>query len=122
MDFLTQSRLHDPDNGVRGTCLRTCIAMVIGSHESAIPLRYLEVEGWWEALEEDLARMGWRIHYVPIPYLVEPSGWHVMNGPGPRGFPHSCLGYRGELIWDPHPSRDGLLTVSSYYILEPIRS
>lgn len=120
--FLTQARLHEPERGQKGTCLAACLAMVIGCEESEVPTRYLEVaeSRWWMTLEEDLAAMGWTIRYVPDPEASEPRGWHIVNGPSPRGVSHSCLGYRGTLIWDPHPSRSGLIQVDSYYVLVPL--
>lgn len=121
-EYLTQSCIHDPENGLIGTCLAASIAMVIGVPESEIPTRYLHVETglWWETLQEDLEKLGWEILYAPWPDLLEPKGWHIINGPSPRNLPHSCLGYRGELIWDPHPSRDGLVEVTDYYLLRRI--
>lgn len=124
--YLTQSRLHDPE-GEPGTCLAACLAMVMRLQESDIPLRYLAgldgPEGdWWDLLVEDCASLGWGIFFVPYPDLVEPRGWHIINGPSPRGFGHSCLGYRGELIWDPHPTRAGLVKVEDYYVLRILES
>jgi hypothetical protein len=38
---------------------------------------------------------------------------HFMSGISPRGFGHRCVGMGGELVWDPHPSRAGLMSVYS---------
>lgn len=45
---------------------------------------------------------------------------HLMSGVSPRGFCHRCVGVGGQLVWDPHPSRAGLLTVYSIGLLLPL--
>jgi hypothetical protein len=40
-----------------------------------------------------------------------PNVPHLMSGISPRGFGHRCVGVGGEVVWDPHPSQDGLVTV-----------
>jgi hypothetical protein len=42
---------------------------------------------------------------------------HLMSGISPRGFGHRCVGVGGQLVWDPHPSRAGLVTVYSIGML-----
>ena len=46
---------------------------------------------------------------------------HLMSGISPRGFGHRCVGVGGQLAFDPHPSRAGLVTVYSIGILVPLR-
>jgi hypothetical protein len=46
---------------------------------------------------------------------------HLMSGISPRGYGHRCVGVGGRLVWDPHPSKAGLLTVYSVGILVPLR-
>jgi hypothetical protein len=43
-----------------------------------------------------------------------------MSGISPRGYGHRCVGIGGKLVWDPHPSREGLLTVYSIGMLVPL--
>ena len=45
---------------------------------------------------------------------------HLMSGISPRGFGHRCVGIGGQLVWDPHPSRAGLVTVYSIGLLVPM--
>lgn len=45
---------------------------------------------------------------------------HLISGISPRGFGHRCVGIGGRVVWDPHPSRDGLLTVYSIGLLVPL--
>ena len=49
-----------------------------------------------------------------------PRGWHLVRGLSPRGpHGHCCVGYRGRVAWDPHPSRAGLREVWSFQELCP---
>lgn len=45
---------------------------------------------------------------------------HLMSGISPRGFGHRCVGIGGRLVFDPHPSRAGLISVYSVGILVPL--
>lgn len=47
------------------------------------------------------------------------GGPHLMSGLSPRGFGHRCVGLRGRVLWDPHPSRAGLTSVWSVGFLVP---
>ena len=48
-----------------------------------------------------------------------PEIYHLMSGVSPRGLFHRCVGFGGELAFDPHPSRAGLLNVYSVGLLVP---
>ena len=45
---------------------------------------------------------------------------HLMSGISPRGFGHRVVGIGGRLLFDPHPSRDGLVRVYSVGLLVPL--
>ena len=45
---------------------------------------------------------------------------HLMSGISPRGHGHRCVGIGGQLVFDPHPSRAGLLNVYAIGILVPL--
>ena len=45
---------------------------------------------------------------------------HLISGVSPRGFGHRCVGFGGRVIWDPHPSRAGLVTVYSVGLILPL--
>lgn len=44
---------------------------------------------------------------------------HLVSGISPRGLGHRCVGHGGRVVWDPHPSRAGLVKVISFGILVP---
>ncbi len=64
-----------------------------------------------------LAMLG--LELLEIPPRKVPPVFHLMTGISPRGFGHRCVGFQGEVAWDPHPSRAGLSTVSSLGFLVP---
>ena len=35
--------------------------------------------------------------------------YHLLAGNGQRGCLYSVVGVKGQIVWDPHPSRPGLL-------------
>lgn len=115
------------DGGPVGDCLRASIASLLNMDPDSVPhfasLGILEPKdsathnAWWCAL------VGWA-------YLLDPSlsvtdidesedawpseeswlGGHCLAaGLSPRGdFLHCVVARSGEVVWDPHPSRDGL--------------
>jgi len=44
---------------------------------------------------------------------------HLISGMSPRGFGHRCVGIGGQVAWDPHPSRAGLVHVYSIGLIVP---
>jgi hypothetical protein len=45
---------------------------------------------------------------------------HLMSGVSPRGYGHRCVGVGGEVFFDPHPSREGLVSVYAVGFLVPL--
>lgn len=42
------------------------------------------------------------------------DGYYLMVGNGPRGVLHNVIGRAGQMVFDPHPSGEGLLEVDHY--------
>ena len=59
----------------------------------------------------------------PVPLARIPAdvraGYHLISGISPRGFGHRCVGLHGRVVWDPHPSRAGLSSITSVGFLVP---
>jgi hypothetical protein len=49
-----------------------------------------------------------------------PRGYAIASGPGHRGCDHAVVALDGVVVHDPHPSRDGLESISYFEILIPI--
>lgn len=134
---VTQRHFHQPGDDVPGDCFRCCIAAVLRHEREEVPhfLRYSAVPGedrddldpdglWWWAAHGYLGAHGlwYQRHDLDGITKANPTGftellWASTAAPGPvivvgrspRGFEHVVVAYRGELAWDPHPSRDGLV-------------
>lgn len=46
--------------------------------------------------------------------------YQIVCGPAARGFSHATVGWRGQIIHDPHPSKSGLIEVDEYYFLKAV--
>lgn len=123
----TQRREGWPD----GECVRASYACALDIPIDAVPpldpgtamrlgmdQRALE-RSWLASIGLDLVE----IAVEPPDQLPEevlgcvPDVVHLMSGISPRGYGHRCVGVGGKLVWDPHPSRAGLLTVYSIGML-----
>ena len=112
---LTQLILHDPENDQYGDCFRTCIACLLEIEDISSVPHFCDNtnERWVPDLNKRLGNFG----YAYIDVTGVNNEWyreqginthHVISGMGPRGTRHSVIGLNGEIVWDPHPSRDGL--------------
>jgi hypothetical protein len=43
--------------------------------------------------------------------------YYLVSGKSPRGFNHICIFKEGKLVHDPHPSKEGLTTISNFQTL-----
>ena len=119
-----QEFLSDPDNGVLGDCWRACIATILGLPGSVVP-HFVRDHGdeWLEATEDWLVANGHpRLYYFPTRFpitdLLRP--FVILVGPSPRGVAHAVVADAdtGEMVHDPHPSRDGLVSRSAVYAFD----
>jgi hypothetical protein len=116
---VTQTILFSPENearGVYGNCLQAAMASALNLELDAVP-HFAAFESWCEAAELWLRGrgLGWRGTYgIPV-------GRSIVIGPTERGTgAHAVVGDDGEIVWDPHPSRAGLLSVKCSYVLEAL--
>lgn len=114
---VTQTRLHDPENGVHGNCVAACLASVTGAPIETFD-HIIDAPNWWHEFEKS-----WMAHgYLALSLAADdgrPSGLHLASGPSPRGIRHQCVYRDGELLHDPHPSRAGLVEVDTWIVLVP---
>lgn len=120
--------MHDPPNAI-GDCFRCCIASIMEVPPRLVPHFY---EG--EAFTDETGRIGRQRLYAwlkPFGYFYfevefeEPmvKNWidyldchYVFSGATDRGTRHATVGYRGEMIHDPHPSRSGVMPDDGKYL------
>ena len=75
---------------------------------------------WLATLGLDLIEISTAPEQLPDDVLgAVPDSLHLISGLSPRGFGHRCVGYGGRLLFDPHPSRAGLLNVWSVGFVVP---
>lgn len=123
-----------PGEGMPGDCLRAAVASLLGMgrldvpHFAAIDFGVEEGDvpeggnrrhAWWWAM------LGWAASLQPSFDVIpchgdrwpDPDrtddplkGCYILSGRSPRGpWNHSVVARAGEVVWDPHPSREGIL-------------
>lgn len=115
---VTQTRL-----GREGNCQQAVLSSIFEVPLERVPDFVHEYDPWWDAMAE------WILEEFGVWPLTlnaqscrnseidwKPPGYHVIAGDGPRGYRHATVGYMGVIVWDPHPSRDGLLTEDEWTV------
>lgn len=124
------------ERGEVGDCWRCCVAALVGVPAEEVP-HFLqdEVNDRSRSMDADtqewLNQRGW--------YIVESSKflcnrWSTSRfetpaviacGPSPRskqmGQHHAVIMQNGKLLYDPHPSGDGLTAIVEVHLIFPIR-
>jgi hypothetical protein len=104
---LTQDRLHT--EAQNGDCFATCVDILLA--RKGCPKWEVD-EDWGDyylRYTKYLADQGLAlVRLSGHPVLQE---YYIASGPASRGLYHACVYYAGELFYDPHPSREGLLNV-----------
>jgi hypothetical protein len=82
---------------------------------------------WDNVLHFWLAKMGYQqVYMCPdseeyIKFLQEnPETVYMAGGPANRGFDHMVLYKNNQLLWDVHPSGDGLIKATEFYRLDKL--
>ena len=112
----TQTILHDPENGRHGNCFSAVLASLLHLPIDTIPV-FSDRENWRKEVNAFLRPYG--LAYMSVinfyQYCVENgiSGCHhEISGVTERSTDvlHSCVAADGHLIFDPHPSRAGVIS------------
>lgn len=126
---VTQTVLHDPDNGVNGNCFSAVLASLLHLPIEQVPL--FVSPDWRKKLNAWLRPFG--LAYIEIvsidgdfPSLGIEGCYHEVSGLSPR-FPdtlHSCVGHDGSVLFDPHPAKEAVARTTGhgfFIALEPWR-
>ena len=94
---------------VYGNCWQASIASYFAMSIDAVPA--FAQFTWPNPAIELWARGIGMTHKYEVTNTI-PDRLCIVEGHSPRGGLHGVLGYGGKIIWDPHPSRAGLLDVT----------
>jgi hypothetical protein len=120
----TVTKPYPPD--LTGNCMQAAVATLLQLPLEEVP-DFINPESvnkdlFWRNLEEFLNKRN--LTHVCLGWLLNPKALHIAIGPTTRSKDetHSVV-YRGEeMVWDPHPSREGILEVTSRFyvvVLDP---
>lgn len=102
-------------------CVQACVAAVLELELDRVP-NFMERpgKGWAKAFVAFLAKFDLSPLELDIKQSkdagFQPTGYHLINGKGPRGVEHAVVGLNGEMVHDPHPSKSGLVTEESWTV------
>lgn len=113
--------------GERGNCMAACWASILEVTIETVP-DYQEVAAaggsWLNTVNTWLSKHHGVIYVELQDWLtpvVIPDGFHLINGDGGGATAgHSCVGFCGRLVWDPHPRGTGLRSIDNYGVLVPL--
>lgn len=102
------------EQGVYGNCMQAAIATVLRKPLDAVP--HFGAFAWWPgALRLWLRGEGLDYTVMKAPPIPEERA--MLCGKSLRGYAHAVVSEGGRIIWDPHPSRAGLTTISGAYVI-----
>lgn len=110
MGFVTQTIMAGDGTGQPGNCLQAAVASLLGLELGEVP-HFALYDDWLERLVGFAGEHGYTITYRPV---TEAPACGLAFGPSPRGFLHAVVVLDGTIVFDPHPSRDGLVSLSNY--------
>lgn len=117
---ITQTILYDRDRPeVPGNCVQAAVASLLDMPLDAVP-HFATFDLWLSAMR--LWARGHELAMHHEPTSVIPDRSCLVSGKSPRGVTHAVVADAGKVVWDPHPSRAGLLTVTRAFWFEPLTS
>ncbi len=112
--------------GGGGNCYAACLASILELRIEDVPNFCVQDGNWLEHVDRWLRKnhrctlLGFRPKGEDAFYCV-PAVYHIMCGKSSRDLNHAVVGYRGQMVHDPHPSRDGLVgPVEEFEFLWPL--
>lgn len=114
--------------GADGDCFDACLATLLGLPIEKVDY-FRKEEAWYGDCQKWLAQFG--LTYLEIDIQKTKLHWLpqtdcIFGGPSNRGIAHAVVGrvnrFGYEIIHDPHPSRDSLVTIESVGFLVPRRA
>lgn len=124
---ITQTRFFGDPRG--GNCGEAACATLLGLTLDQVPdfrRSYTiddeetpaQVKMYWDAFVHLFWTRGFRITRADANFV--PECMYLASGPSSRGCGHMVVYYDGKLVWDPHPSREGIREVEHIWFALPI--
>jgi len=127
---VTQTVLGGGEDGKpAGNCFRACLASVIECDIDSFPEFENMGRDWWNPFQKSLGEHGYMCHGFGKPEDMDNpelapgvDGYIVVSGGSPRGYSrgHAVIYKDGEMVHDPHPSREGITGLNGFYMIEPL--
>jgi len=122
-----QTRFVDTDEKGRGNCFSACLASILELPiESVIDSASDEVrqsDDWVGCINAWLEKYNnTKLSIVVDPESTKLKGiYSIGSGPSPRGnFQHSVVCKNGVMVFDPHPSDDGVTQLKFHFIFKKL--
>jgi hypothetical protein len=119
--FVDQTILHNPPEDY-GNCYNACLATIVGCTIEETP-QFIHKDGkstldgvhWWTGTQRWLRKLGFNSSHEHDP----PDVPCIAQGGSPRGNAsgHCVVWDKGQMVHDPHPSRDGLTDIESWIVI-----
>jgi len=93
-----------------GNCFAACVASILELDICEVPY-FMQDNRWKPRFKEWIAyEQGKHIEFYPLDGKWFPPQIYIMHGTSPRGN-HCVIADGSRIIFDPHPSRAGLVTI-----------
>jgi hypothetical protein len=103
-----------------GNCFSACVASLLELPIEEVP-HFGSDDTWWATFQAWLKPRGlYAVLFKVDSDEQRPPGFHVVSGRSPRHDAlHAVVGKGAEIAHDPHPSRDGLVSIEDVVLLVP---
>lgn len=103
-----------------GNCMSACLASILDRPLDKVINTCdpkVREKGFWPPIIDWLDNEGYSFEIVfDIKKVL--GKYSIASGPSPRGnFYHAAICYDGKVVFDPHPSDDGLKSIKMYFLI-----
>ncbi len=103
-----------------GNCFSACVASLLELPIEEVP-HFGSDDTWWATFQAWLkTRDLYAVLFKVDSDEQRPPGLHIVSGRSPRHSAlHAVVGEGAKIVHDPHPSRDGLVSIDDVVLLVP---
>ena len=126
MKPVKQTLFGGVDDEIKGNCFQAVLASLLELPLDEVPhfCQLCSDEDYWTEISRWLMPRGYLYMCIEqiivdkyAPFLLQTGHYYIVSGDGPRGHKHNCIACKGKIVFDPHPSNDGLVTIDNYEFL-----